>query len=83
MSSTDARSSITLPDPDRAFRRFAFLALTVMTRLYARYRHDVMFLQEHCRGARFLPRLPLGGAAPSAEQKKFAPAVDFLRPRRL
>ena len=31
----------------RAFRRFVFLRLLVMTISYTLYRHDVMFLKEH------------------------------------
>ena len=46
-SSTDACSSISFPGRARAFRRFAFFLLAVMTQSYARYRHDVVFLQEH------------------------------------
>jgi hypothetical protein len=36
------------PPTSRAFLRFAFLELSVMTFLYALYRHDVMFPWEHC-----------------------------------
>ena len=46
-SSTEVYSSIHLPGRARAFRRFAFFLLAVMTQSYARYRHDVVFLQEH------------------------------------
>jgi hypothetical protein len=46
-SSTDARSSRTFPGRARAFRRFVFLVLAVMTQSYTPHRHDVMFLQEH------------------------------------
>ena len=40
---------MTLPGRARArfFLGFAFLGLAVMTLLYAHYRHDDMFLQEH------------------------------------
>jgi hypothetical protein len=34
--------------PSRAWHRLVFLNLAVMTEAYALYRHDVMFLQEHC-----------------------------------
>ena len=40
---------MTLPGRDRAcfFLRFAFLGLAVTTLLYAHYRDDDVFLQEH------------------------------------
>jgi hypothetical protein len=56
-SSTDACSSISFPGRDRAFRRFAFLLLAVMTQSYALHRHDVTFLQEHCGSRGELPLL--------------------------
>jgi hypothetical protein len=45
---------MTLPARARALRFFAFLGLAVMTLLYARYRHDVRFLQEHCARSKAL-----------------------------
>jgi hypothetical protein len=44
---SDARSSITSSRRGRAFRRFAFLGLAVMTQSYILHRHDDMFHVEH------------------------------------